>query len=99
MNADEWVDQADHHSYRERLEIWKRELPTCQIFRSTVLPTPFPAHSETMLPAFVGVEADVRARGHDAELSPRQAFLCVPNSVSKCWQDSSGRAWSMSAAS
>lgn len=96
MNLDEWVDQAGHHSYRERLEIWRRERST---FRSTVLPIPFPPHSETMLPSLVSVEADVRAYGHDTEPGPRQAFLSAPNGVNRCWKDSSGRAWSMSAAS
>jgi hypothetical protein len=44
--------------------------PTCNVFRSTVLPIPFPAHSEAMLPAFVGLEAGVRVRGHDPEPGP-----------------------------
>jgi hypothetical protein len=78
---------------------WRCKRLTCNVFRSTVLPIPFPAHSEAMLPAFVGLEADVRVRGHDPEPDPQQVFLSAPSGVSKCWQDNCGRAWAISAAS
>lgn len=67
INVDEWEAQPDASTHMIELKEFLRVNPTYQVFTPSVLQTPFPAHSEAMLPALVNLGAHVRARGYDVE--------------------------------